>query len=113
MIRNIAIRNSGLLPNNLGMIDRVSRCLIGLALIGVSLTGFAPSIAAIIAIPVMFMALIAWDPIYAITGINTTASAKARRSNKLNDLNNTLKQRKKAHMDLEQNGNDELLNKVA
>jgi len=112
MIRNIAIRNSILLPN-LGKIDRVGRCLIGILLIGATLTGFAPNIAAIIAIPVVFMGLIAWDPIYEIIGFNTTARRTLGQPVNLKDTDNIITQAKKSALDLQKNNHDELLNKVA
>jgi hypothetical protein len=63
--------------SNVGMFDRVLRIALGASLIGFTMSGTftgVEMVAALVAVPLIITALIAWDPIYALTDINTFAS---------------------------------------
>lgn len=60
------------MTKNVGGIDRIIRGILGLALIGVALTGVSPW--GWIGIILLATALIGWCPPYSILGINTCKS---------------------------------------
>ena len=71
------IHQHGWMLSNIGMFDRVVRIALGASLIGFTMSGAftgVEMIAALVAIPLIVTATIAWDPIYAMTDINTFAS---------------------------------------
>jgi len=75
--RDEQIHQRGWKLGNIGMFDRVIRIALGAGLIGLTMSGAftgAEMIAALVAVPLIVTALVAWDPIYAMTDINTFAS---------------------------------------
>ena len=65
---------------NIGVVDRMGRLIVGVALIGAALMGITDSITAIVAIPLVLTALIAWDPFYAMMKVNTIGSTAELKS---------------------------------
>ena len=75
--RDEQIHQRGWKLGNIGMFDRVIRIVLGAGLIGFTMSGTftgVEMVAALVAVPLIVTALIAWDPIYAMTDINTFAS---------------------------------------
>jgi hypothetical protein len=71
------IHQRGWKLGNVGMFDRVIRIALGAGLIGFTMSGTFTGvevIAALVAVPLIVTALIAWDPLYAMIDINTFAS---------------------------------------
>ena len=59
------------------MFDRIIRFILGATLIGFTLSGIFPgweTLVSLAAVPLIVTAIIAWDPFYALTEINTFAS---------------------------------------
>ncbi|KPJ94043.1 MAG: hypothetical protein AMJ53_06095 [Gammaproteobacteria bacterium SG8_11] len=62
---------------NVGTVDRITRFGVGVLLLGTAFTSTEivwQSITALLAIPVMMSAIMAWDPFYALAYTNTFAS---------------------------------------
>jgi hypothetical protein len=84
-----AIKQSSIYTQNIGSGDRVIRYVVGAALIGLFMayqeTGnrYEELIAslALVSIVVISTAIVRWDPIYAMLGIHTVASARKRLRN--------------------------------
>jgi hypothetical protein len=68
---------------NVGTVDRIARLTIGVALIIATLMGVTQTTAAIVAVPLVLSALIAWDPFYAMMRVNTIASTAELKSTDL------------------------------
>jgi hypothetical protein len=62
---------------NIGMVDRIARVAVGILLLATAFTSQEiawQSLTALLAIPVIMSAIMAWDPLYALAYTNTFAS---------------------------------------
>ncbi len=84
-----AIRQSSVYTQNLGSGDRLIRYIVGATLIGLFMAYQGASnrydellaALALVAVVVISTAIIRWDPVYAMLGINTVAHARRRARN--------------------------------